>query len=96
MKDQLQRQRLKPNIYICTYGKRKLGFREIQRGNHAKLQYNVELRLIIQVQRNLHKQNPLKIDGDPGGSPFTFRIWKAPHIPLPKIHTKITSTSNSV
>src|SRR6266436_1640692 len=38
-------------------------------------QYNVKLRLIIRAQCNLHEGNPLRIDGNPGGSSLTFRIW---------------------
>lgn len=38
-------------------------------------QYNVELRLTIRAQCNLHEGNPLRIDGNPGGSSLTFRIW---------------------
>ena len=44
------------------------------RKNHAKLQYNTKLQLIIQVQHNLNQGNRWRIDGNLGGSSSTFQI----------------------
>ncbi len=46
------------------------------RKNHAKLQYNAKLQLIIHVQHNLNEGNWWRIDGNLGGSSSTFWIWR--------------------
>jgi len=46
------------------------------RKNHAKLQYNTKLQLIIRVQHNLNQGNRWRIDGNLGGSSSTFQIWR--------------------
>ena len=64
-------------VLICKKVQRKMYIKKSQDWRRKLImpQYNIELRLIIRAQCNLHKGNPLRIDGNPGGSSLTFWIW---------------------